>query len=471
MRRILSRTFLIALAAITISGDAQGQQTRTEKRPPGVYENEQRVKAWNRFADSVHALLLHQAKGRPVTTAERIGGYSRQPNFYREITYTDAATGKVMGVVQYETASPGRLHTVEVFIRDKQGRIIRDYFARYMNRFRNAPIQTLINFHGYGDGMHGFRQFNASGEREYENCSGTFFGKPVAIEIFDGEFPPPPEMTASPAYLACFGYLSPTAGRYLDPLVEAPDDKAKGPANQGSPVTSDLDMDRVLKGLDRLIAMLPQQADLYVKRGDANFMSRNFDAAIADFTRAIELDDTQDKAYFGRGMVLARNGQITEGIRDLDVYIKRHPDDSVAYTKRGVRHIWNGDHKSAETDLARAIEINPDNAEAHDDIGVVKAMRGALADAARHFQTTLRLDPGYQKAYHNLSMVHYMTGDNAAALTAVDRSLKLRPQGRDSMSLKANILEAMGKLEAARAIRDDASFLPEGNRSERQSLR
>jgi tetratricopeptide (TPR) repeat protein len=216
------------------------------------------------------------------------------------------------------------------------------------------------------------------------------------------------------------------------------------------PATLDVPADsaalhKIVVGYDRRIAVNPDDAEAYLKRGEARFKLHEFDKAIEDFNAALQRNDGLDDAYFGRGMSLGRRGEIDEGIADLSVYIRRNPDSSLAYTKRGVRYIWKGDLGNAEKDLKRAIALDANNAEAHDDLGVILAQHGNYPLAIDHFQTCIKRDPYYQKAYHNLAMVYYITDQTEKALRVVNQSLKLNPASRDSLLLKSNILEMLGR--------------------------
>ncbi|MEK7815647.1 MAG: tetratricopeptide repeat protein [Pseudomonadota bacterium] len=222
--------------------------------------------------------------------------------------------------------------------------------------------------------------------------------------------------------------------------------------------------------LTRELGKRPKDAALHTRRGAVHFKLREFDKAIADFTTALKLDDKLDEAWFGRGMALGRNGQVDEGILDLGVYIHRHPTSSLAYTKRGVRYLWKGDLASAEKDFTRAIALDRRNAEAHDDLGVIHAQRGEYDQAEQHFLATVRSEPTYQKGYHNLALVYYITSRNDQALDIIDKALKLVPEARDSLLLKGSILEALGRHKEAKTLRDDAEFLPAGEKSSRMPI-
>lgn len=464
MNRLPFSAVLLA-SAFTLLQSAYAAQEQSR-----ITVDHEQVRTWNRFARHLYQLHVNVLKQHRIKTTEQRGGYARMPNFYREVSYFDAATGRLLSRIAWETAQPKNVHVIEVFIYDASGRVTRDYLAAYLPRHRNAPIQTLINFHNYDGELHAFRQFDASGNRIYEQCRGRHFGEPIEISLEETEIVPilgaPSPITRTENYTACFSGLSAQAGKYLDPLAELR--QSHQYSAQADPANT---IEASIARYNREIFANPDDATLYLARADAFLQLHEFDRAIDDYTRAIKRDDRLDQAYYGRGMARGRVGLIKQGIADLSVYITRHPSSSVAYTKRGVRHIWNRDLLSAERDLKRAIELQPNNAEAHDDLGVIYAQRGETRVAIEHFRTTIRLDSSYQKGYHNLATAYMISGNAAAALPAVDAALRLDPVSRNSLLLKGEILKALGRNDEARAIIEHAEFLPEGNWSERWSVK
>ena len=113
------------------------------------------------------------------------------------------------------------LHSIEVYVRDDEGRVLRDYGASFLTTHRNSPVQTLINLHNYDQGLHGFRQFDASGDRIYEFCEGRYQGEAVQIRLFEddlvGTDPRMDRVMESAEYEACFGGLPAGPGEYLTP--------------------------------------------------------------------------------------------------------------------------------------------------------------------------------------------------------------------------------------------------------------
>lgn len=173
--------------------------------------------AWSHFADQVLRLHRKLINAVPVVKKSHLGGYAHQPDFYREESYYNAHTHKLISRVRWERDNPRKLHTIEVYLYDDQGRVKRDYTAAYLPNYYRAPSQTLISFHAYHDGLHAFRSFDADGYRVDEGCRGQFQGKPVNIildesEIEDGT----PEMQ-TPVYHACFAGMRQKLGKYLTP--------------------------------------------------------------------------------------------------------------------------------------------------------------------------------------------------------------------------------------------------------------
>lgn len=438
------------------------------KGPTPMKEDRQQVTGWNRFFNELVQTHRWYEKNHAIKQVSSKGGYTTNPDFYREVSYYDKQTNRLLSRIRWESDKPEQIHMIEVFIYDRQGRLSRDYLAAYLPLFRNAPIQTLINIHYYNDGLHAFRQFDASGALIYEQCKGRYFNEDIMLSIDEDEFYLYRDETSDSyqTYIACFEMLPREAGQYLKPYQAELKQKTWLTTQQDVKLSDNEDIDKLVLTLGERIMAEPNNIKLYLARGDAWFKLHEFDKAVADYDRALTIDKDASQAWFGRGMAYGRMGQIDKGIADLGEYIKRHPDSSLAYTKRGVRYLWKGDRENAERDLRKAIELNPKNAEAHDDLGVVHAQRGELQQAIKHFSQTVSIDPSYQKGHHNLAMAYHLAGDHSRALQMIDKALAIKSNEKVSLLLKSQILAAQGKHRQAALLQDEAEFLPDGNWSE-----
>lgn len=189
--------------------------------PTSAQVNDEEARRWNVFADSLVQLHRQQLTGRKLRETEQVGGYAGLPGFYREVSYYDADSSRLLSRIQWERAHVERIHTIEVYVYDDRGRLARDYMAWYLPDARNAPRQTAVNLHHYAADLHGWRQFDASGNRIYEKCTRTPDEKTV-FEI-SGEDrigqaeDNPRSIVHSGEYRRCFGGLPKTAGVFLRP--------------------------------------------------------------------------------------------------------------------------------------------------------------------------------------------------------------------------------------------------------------
>ncbi len=212
------RRFFTGCLMALLAGGVAAAQTRTA--PDTVPVDDQRVRQWNAFADDLYRLHQRQTAGRQIRETEQVGGYARLEGFYREVSYYDAANGRLLSRIQWERENPERIHTIEVYVYDDRGRVARDYMAWYLPHFRNAPRQTTINLHHYDGELHGWRQFDASDNRIYERCTQLPDGK-VVLELWGEDridhAEENPRVVNSREYRRCFGGLEKTAGKFLQP--------------------------------------------------------------------------------------------------------------------------------------------------------------------------------------------------------------------------------------------------------------
>lgn len=211
----MSLRFMLAGAALLLAAFSVYAEDAHKKQ---MEVDDSQVTVWNRFAGKAYELHQRQITGREIRQTEVTGKYSgtaASGYFYTETSYYDKHTGQLLSRVRVDRDRPKALHIVEVYVHDQQGRVIRDFAAIYLPWASNAPINTMINLHQYNNSLHAYRQFDASGERIYEQCKGMHAGEKVDISLEQQDIGP--ASATSSAYRACFAGLQKTAGAYLFP--------------------------------------------------------------------------------------------------------------------------------------------------------------------------------------------------------------------------------------------------------------
>ena len=94
----------------------------------------------------------------------------------------------------------------------------------------------------------------------------------------------------------------------------------------------------------------------YFKGVGYGFKGQN-DQAIADFTKAIEINPRFAYAYYNRGNAYGEKGQHDKAISDYNKAIEINPRYAEAHSNRGVAYDAKGNMKKACSDWKRACEL------------------------------------------------------------------------------------------------------------------
>jgi tetratricopeptide (TPR) repeat protein len=102
-------------------------------------------------------------------------------------------------------------------------------------------------------------------------------------------------------------------------------------------------------------------AVVYNNRAIAYHAKGEYDRAIADYKKAIDINPRNADAYYNRAIVHDAKGEYDRAIADLSKAIEINPSHVRAYYNRGVAH-----EKRAVDDYRRVLSIDPDAQHAKD---------------------------------------------------------------------------------------------------------
>ncbi len=178
-----------------------------------------------------------------------------------------------------------------------------------------------------------------------------------------------------------------------------------------------------------------KEATTYSERGTLKDEKGDFDGAIADYTRAIELDPKFSQAYYNRGLAKKHKGDMDGAIADYDRVIEMNPDNpkfARAYCDRGVARRKKGDTDGAIADYNRCLELDPKYSIAYFNRGNARDEKrdfdGALAD----YNRGLELDARNAKAYASRAGIYFEKKQYAAAVKDIEKSIELDGKNGES---------------------------------------
>ncbi|MBN2193541.1 MAG: tetratricopeptide repeat protein, partial [Polyangiaceae bacterium] len=233
-----------------------------------------------------------------------------------------------------------------------------------------------------------------------------------------------------------------------------------------------------LSAFQRACALRPENASAWENVGAAHDCLKQFDAAIAAYREALQLDPSAHGVHFRLGVLLHNRGERDEAIKHLREAVRLAELDSQKPFCRYLTNLAGAYLSKDECNLAlqaclRVLEIEPDNVEARKfrtlvyvkqkrwhaalvqlrllaEAGGVDAMlcnnlgaeimnihleesseelaRGAWQDAAAFFLTAIWLDPQLALPHQNLAVAYAHLGRFDDAIAATETALRMDQQ-------------------------------------------
>jgi tetratricopeptide (TPR) repeat protein len=206
-----------------------------------------------------------------------------------------------------------------------------------------------------------------------------------------------------------------------------PDD-AEGFFNRAGARGFDGDMNGAIADLSRAIDLDPKSTPAVYRRGAFKLQKGDYDGAITDLTRAIELSPNTADYYNDRGLAKLNKHDNDGAIVDFTRAIELDPKNAIAYRNRALAKNIKGDADGALADYNGAIDLDPKNASAFNSRGVIKKSKGDLDGAIADFTKAIELNDKLAIAYKNRGEAKQAKGDAAGAKKDLKRSGELDPE-------------------------------------------
>lgn len=228
---------------------------------------------------------------------------------------------------------------------------------------------------------------------------------------------------------------------------------------------NDADNDPAIEAaVDRLLDIAPlndvSSSFLYFLRGKSHYNRLAYEKALADFTRAIELEDTFKMAFAYRAASYRITKQFDLALADLQqtikldekylwaihelglTYLDQDKNEQAmvefsrvieldknykwAFANRALLHRNNNDYDASLQDLNHALKVDPNYTYACHGRGLTYLEMEDYPAALRDFDLTIYLDPGYKAAYVNRGRVKRLLKDYKASIEDYNSALRLQ---------------------------------------------
>jgi tetratricopeptide (TPR) repeat protein len=172
----------------------------------------------------------------------------------------------------------------------------------------------------------------------------------------------------------------------------------------------------------------PRHAHAYYCRALAYYRLKQYPDAVADNSRAIELNRKFAPAWYHRGVACRNLGQPDKAVADYSQAIELDPKFVSAWIARGNVYLDLNQRDKAVADYTRAIELDPTFMDAWYNRGnaylELKQWDKAVADYTR----AIELDPTFMKAWHNRGNAYLALNQAEKAVADYTRAIELNPK-------------------------------------------
>jgi tetratricopeptide (TPR) repeat protein len=163
-------------------------------------------------------------------------------------------------------------------------------------------------------------------------------------------------------------------------------------------------------------------AEFFNSSGLAYNLTQQYDKAIVDFRKAIELNPKLSEAYNNLGLTYCDAGMLNESMQTLNDAIKIDPKMDKAYYNMGNTFAKAGDFNKAIEWYNKAVVLNADYSDAYNNIGNSYAAMKDYARAIESYKKVIQINPKNAKVLYNIGVTYHMLGDDKTADEYIARS-------------------------------------------------
>ena len=178
----------------------------------------------------------------------------------------------------------------------------------------------------------------------------------------------------------------------------------------------------ILASLISSEGVFAQSAKQYFRAGEDFYKSANYNDAIDQYTKAIELDPDYEKAYVQRAMAFSKTGDHVNAAADFDRALVFNEKEAELFYYSGYEWHLQGKNDIAHTKLSKAISMKGNFLEAYQVRTVVNMELERYDQALEDCQKCIRLKED-ERGYFNLAQVYEKLGMYNDAEQAYQKSI------------------------------------------------
>jgi tetratricopeptide (TPR) repeat protein len=210
------------------------------------------------------------------------------------------------------------------------------------------------------------------------------------------------------------------------------------------------DYENAIDEWTRLIELNPNHVQWYSNRGQSYLRAEQYDEAIADFTYLLEHRD-QTYGYYWRGLAYIGQKSYDLALADFDRIDKLDPSALEGYIGRAQTYVAMREQERAIEEITAAIQMHPDSSGLYSYRAGFYIQQRDFEAALADYNTEFELEPPTAFSYYARATVYFYWHHYEQALDDLSEAIALDPEFADAYSMRgiANfLLENYNRSEA-----------------------
>jgi len=174
----------------------------------------------------------------------------------------------------------------------------------------------------------------------------------------------------------------------------------------------------------------PKHLAALMMRADLTARSKTPSEAYTAYSQVVEQFPDNPLTYNNRGMFLQSQGKVPEALADFAKAIQVDQNFIPAHINRGYALLESGDSAGAEAALTQVLTMDPKQIGAISLRGAARLNQGKTAEALADYRQVTALVPQNPMAFADLGFAQFFTQDFAGALASFNAALKIENKMR-----------------------------------------
>jgi len=180
-----------------------------------------------------------------------------------------------------------------------------------------------------------------------------------------------------------------------------------------------------IKFFNKSLELAPESHEALQLRANSLIALDKFNYALKDLKKVELSYKTDPVLYYNMAIAYSKQGEFEKAVAEYDKALNINPEYLLAYQGRASALTMVGEYSAAIDDYDKALDKNPYFTSAYKGRGVAKAILGYFDDAIFDFSLALELNPEDAQAYMYRGLAYHSAEDPIKACEDLDQALEM----------------------------------------------